>query len=457
MFSSNIINLSNLKGSKRIDAERYQYIDLEKKLEKLPNTLYLSELIVKPVRTGHTPIDRDEYPNKTINFVKTDILRKGYIDFLNSDFLPSECLLSSGYLQNKEVLVTIIGAHFDIVGRAAIYLDHFPKSVINQNIVVITVDEKLINPFYLMIFLNSSYGRKQLWMLSRQTEQVNLNCREVEQIQIPLFNFKFQQKIEDLSKNYLAQFEKAVKLRSNAENLLLNELGLENFGKEKKLSYTEDLSKVLKTKRLDAEFFQPHHYDLLKSLKEQVEVVHFGNFVKDYTKGIEVGSENYVKSGKPFIRVSNLSITGYVERDQEYISENLYDSLKTTYEPKLGDFLLTKDATPGIALVVKESMVGILASGILRISIDEKSINKDYLALCINSIIGKSQVEKAGGGSIINHWSPKQIFELEIPIISKSKQEQIISIINSSEELLRESKSNFHKAISIIEEKINQS
>jgi len=140
-------------------------------------------------------------------------------------------------------------------------------------------------------------------------------------------------------------------------------------------------------------------------------------FILSIQKGIEPGSENYQDEGKPFIRVSNLSINGFTDRDQKYLSEELYQQLKETYEPEQGDVLLTKDATPGIAYVVKEHIEGIISSGILKLQINEDEIDKEYLALCINSLIGKMQVEKDGGGSVILHWKPEQVKRLKIPLL----------------------------------------
>jgi len=47
---------------------------------------------------------------------------------------------------------------------------------------------------------------------------------------------------------------------------------------------------------------------------------------------------------------------------------------------------------------------GIIASGILKLNINESEINKEYLALCINSMVGKLQIERDGGESVIIHW-----------------------------------------------------
>ncbi|GAI65819.1 unnamed protein product [marine sediment metagenome] len=57
----------------------------------------------------------------------------------------------------------------------------------------------------------------------------------------------------------------------------------------------------------------------------------------------------------------------------------MYQQLKDNYKPKVGDFILTKDAVPGIAYVVKEDIKGIISSGIMNLRIN-KEVDKEYLA-----------------------------------------------------------------------------
>lgn len=64
-------------------------------------------------------------------------------------------------------------------------------------------------------------------------------------------------------------------------------------------------------------------------------------------KGIEPRAEAYQDEGNLFIRVSSLSKKGIEDKDQKYLSEELYQRLKKNHEPRIGDILLTKDATPG--------------------------------------------------------------------------------------------------------------
>ena len=415
MARISIVKLSEIEGVKRFDAYRYRtsFLKLEKDLKKITIISKLGHLVAEPVSTGYTPRARDIYQDDIrIHFLRTDNLREGVIDFENSDFLPARSLSESDYLKFKNVTVTISGAHYDVIGRAAIFLDYYPQSVTDRNIAVIRTDENLLNPFYLTIFLNSKYGKEQLWMLCRQTEQFNLSCREVEELLIPLFDADFQQEIETLAKNSFDLIEKAKFLYSQAENLLLEKLGLKDFQAKYELSYTANLSKAFGVHRIDAEYFQTTYDSFMGCLKEYSKIVKIKEFILDFQK------------------------------------------LKALYEPKVGDFLLTKDVIPGIAYVVKEPVEGITAGSVFILKIDENKINKEYLALCINSIIGKLQMKREGGGSAIIHWRPEQIKNLQIPILYRKVQQEISSLIKQSHETKRRARELWEEAKRKVEKAI---
>lgn len=118
---------------------------------------------------------------------------------------------------------------------------------------------------------------------------------------------------------------------------------------------------------------------------------------------------------------------------------------------QVGDFLLTKDATPGVAFTVKDSIEGLFSSGILKLKINEKEVEKEYLALCINSLVGKLQVVRDSGGSVITHWRPDQIENLKIPILSRDFQQNISRLVTESYEVRKKANYIFDKAKSIIE------
>lgn len=231
-------------------------------------------------------------------------------------------------------------------------------------------------------------------------------------------------------------------------------LGLKDFKPKYELSYSANLSKAFGAHRVDAGYFQPIYDKLVQQVATRVELKPLGNLLLDIRKGIEVGGEQYQEEGKPFIRVSNLSVDGLIKRDQKYISETLYGELAKHYEPKIGELLLTKDATPGIAYVLKESLEGIISSGILRMTIDESQVKREYLALCIDSVIGKLQVERDGAGSVITHWKPGQIKRLQVPLLPNEIQHRIASVIEQSHEARRKAKELLEEAKRKVEQMI---
>jgi type I restriction enzyme, S subunit len=233
----------------------------------------------------------------------------------------------------------------------------------------------------------------------------------------------------------------------------LGELGLKDFKPEEELSYIVNLSDVKSARRADAEYFQPKYERMIEKLKK--EKVKLLSDLVSMKKGFEPGSGEYQNEGKLFIRVSNISKHGLIDKDQKYLSDELFQKLKKDFEPRPGEILLTKDATPGIAYVLKDSMEGVIAGGIIRLKVKE-DIEGEYLALCINSIIGRMQIERDAGGSVITHWKPDQIKKLVVPIFPKSTQQKIAHLVHQSHEARKKSKDLLGKAKREVEEFIDK-
>ncbi|OHA05853.1 MAG: hypothetical protein A2934_04985 [Candidatus Sungbacteria bacterium RIFCSPLOWO2_01_FULL_47_10] len=247
---------------------------------------------------------------------------------------------------------------------------------------------------------------------------------------------------------------KSIKFYQQAQNLLLEELGLENFETENVSARIVNFSDVKSAGRMDAEYFQVKYEKLLKKVEEKNGKI-LGEIVS-IKKGIEPGAESYLEEGKKFIRVSNMSKFGISDNDQKYLSEDLYKKLKEDFEPKKGEILLTKDATPGIACVLKEDTEGIIAGGILRLKLKNKDIEDEYLALCLNSVVGQMQAERDAGGSVIAHWKPEQIKNVLIPILPKSTQQKIADLIRQSHKARKKARELLEEAKRKVEELIEK-
>lgn len=60
----------------------------------------------------------------------------------------------------------------------------------------------------------------------------------------------------------------------------------------------------------------------------------------------------------------------------------------------------------------------------MRFKVKEK-IDKEYLALILNSVVGQMQVDRDTGGSVIFHWRPDQVKNCLIPILPESIQQKM--------------------------------
>jgi restriction endonuclease S subunit len=432
-----IVKLSELEGAKRIDAEYYDPVF--DSLEALDKFEVRKLNAISDIAYGTTP-PGGKFEERGVPFVRSQNFILGMIN--RADIVYCD---ANFHEQNKksairpgDILFAAVGA---TIGQVAIVQDSIKEGNINQNIARVRILDSSINPYYVGLFFLSKYGQLQIFRFVTGNAQAYLNSFQIGSFKIPVLSKQIQDELGLCFKKVEDFVENSYSLYSQAETLLLEELGLKDFKPKYEKTYIAKLSDAFSAHRIDAEYFQPAYEEVIEKLRENnIELQPLRKFILSIQKGIEPGSENYRDEGKPFIRVSNLSKYGFTDRDQKYLSEELYQQLRETYEPKQGDFLLTKDATPGIAYVVKEQIEGIISSGILRLQINDSEVNKEYLALCVNSIVGKMQVERDCGGSVILHWKPEQVKRLQIPLLPLSIQQEIASLVQQSHEARKKAK-----------------
>lgn len=137
-------------------------------------------------------------------------------------------------------------------------------------------------------------------------------------------------------------------------------------------------------------------------------------------------------------------------------TEELYAEI-AEHQPKQGEILLSKDATPGIAHYLRETPDKMIpAGGILRLKSKTDRINNEYLTLVLNSILTQEQVNRDVGGSVILHWRPDQVAGTVIPILPQEKQAEIQEKVLESFTLRKRAKDLLEHAKRAVEIAIEQ-
>jgi restriction endonuclease S subunit len=375
----------------------------------------------------------DSYLKYGIPFIRISDLRDFIIDTNEMTYISQEnhARLYSSKLNIGDLVLSKVG---NTIGIVSIVTPDIGECNISENNIGIRFPKEcpIEDRKFILAFLNSDAGQIQILRSISGNAQPKLNVSDVELIRVPIVASSLIKTISNIIDQAIALIGKSKQCYSQAEQLLLSELGLAEWKPKHRLSFVKNFSDTATAGRIDAEYFQPMYEEVVKAIESSKSRAALGDIVS-IKKCIEPGSEAYKDSGIPFLRVSNLSKFGINNDNQQFISETLYDTLKT-HQPKKGEILLSKDATPGIAYYLKDTPEKMIPSGgILRLTIkDINQIHPEYLTLVLNSVIVQKQIERDAGGSIINHWLVDQVKNTLIPILPISTQKSISDKINQS-------------------------
>lgn len=451
-----IIQKSQLEGAHRLDAEYYCSPRLLSGLD-----FYTGADVVSFVQYGTSEELNEEgrgYPVLRLNEFEESFsgVPEKYCDKLSKEQFEDL------KLKKDDVLICRTNGNPALVGKSAVVMQAIDNAFASY-LFRVRPDTNKINSATLVAFLNSKYGRSEIEKYLMPSIQSNFSPAKFREIKIPKFRDALRENIARLFEESFSLLQNSKFLYSQAENLLLEELGLEDFSAkggstsggeaDGELWNVVNMSEVNAAGRMDAEYFQPKYERLISKINSQNAKL-LGDLVS-IKKGIEPGAEAYQEEGKLFMRVSSISKFGLADKDQKYITDQLYKELKDNYAPKVGEVLLTKDATPGIAFVLKEKVEGVISGGILRLKLKE-NIDAEYLALCINSVVGQLQAVRDAGGSIIAHWKPEQIKQVQIPILPEKIQQKIAELVRQSHEARKKAKELLDEAKRKVEEMIER-
>ena len=305
---------------------------------------------------------------------------------------------------------------------------------------------------YLLAFCKTSYFINCLMRANKASMYPAVSASDI--LDTPLFvpSESLRLLIVETVKNSVLAFDKSKQIYAQAQTFLLAEFGLANWQPKQPLYFFKNFEDTKSADRIDAEYFQPKYDKIVNAVKNYSDNWDTLENLVTIKKCVEVGSKEYLETGIPFVRVSNLS--PFEITQEKYISEELYAEI-AEHQPKQEEILFSKDATPGIAYYLRQTPEKMIpASGILRLESKTDKIGNEYLTLVLNSILTQEQVNRDVGGSVILHWRPDQVAGTIIPILCQEKQAEIeqkvlesFNLSNHAKDLLEHAKSAVEIAI----------
>ena len=391
-----------------------------------------------------------EYKNTGIPFIRGVNMKNGILDFSDVIYIDdfAHKLLWKSEVKPEMILLSMSGT----IGDVAIAMPQFKYPMnSNQDIAKIDLRNCNINPYFVYAYLCSQYGQNFLKREARGSVQQHVFLSQIENLSIPIFPDTFQSKIESIVKSAHAKLEESKSLYSQAEDLLLGELGLKDWQPKNTLHTTKKFSDFAQSGRLDAEYYQPKYDDLFEKLS-CLNCKRLGKIVS-IKKSFDPGSDAYQETGIPFIRVSDISKDG-IEKTELHLSPIDFDIPEL--KPKKDTILFSKDGSIGIAYKVQSDLNVFTSGALLHLVTTDSSILPDYLTLVLNSVVVKLQAERDSNGAIIQHWKPSDIENVIIPILPEAIQTKIASLIQQSFECKAQSKQLLEDAKRMVEEEIEK-
>ena len=318
-----------------------------------------------------------------------------------------------------------------------------------------------IDPYYLLIFLRSYFGFQQLLRQRELTIQYQLTLDRVKKVRIYKANQNFQDFIRKAALKYLDLISVSKSLYSQAEDLLLSELGLQDWQPtEETVAVKSFAESFLSSGRFDAEHYKPKYDQVLEKLKSlnPLKMVHLEEISTNITNGqtplrhdLSIGEVKFLTAE----HIHDFKIN--YETNKRVLIHHHQTELTRTHLSK-GDILITIKGRVGNAAVVEhlDELVNINQDvAMIRLTLD---VNPHYVAGFLNSLMGKLLVEQASTGQINPFLSLGNLRKLVIPIFPskimddlgesiKSKIDDAYKAREQSKQLLEIAKTGVERAI----------
>ncbi len=355
-------------------------------------------------------------------------------------------------LKNRDVLFNRTNS-FEWVGRTGVYYQNdgvertFASYLVRFNPI-----ERVVLPEYLCAFLNSKEGIRDIKRRARQSiNQTNVNPEEVKEIEIPVLDMVFQLQIKEHFEKANSCRLKSLSLYRDAENQLLDELGLKGWQPDNAPVNIKQLKEsFLASGRLDAEYYQLKYGD-------------YATFIRKYRGGADTLGNVCTLNDKNFnplenneykyIELSNIGNSGEITGCTISIGAELPSRARRLV--RTNDVIVSsiEGSLQSVALVTDEYDNAICSTGFYVVK--SESINPETLLVLFKSDPMQNLLKQGCSGTILTAIGRNELQNIMMPKIRNEVQTEIaeyvqkcISLRNEAKQLLESAKLKVEDAIS---------
>jgi len=330
-------------------------------------------------------------------------------------------------LIKDDVLICRTNGNYRYVGKSALVPKNYEYGYASY-LFKIRPKKELINSSTLVTFLNSKYGRIEIEKYSMASNQVNFSPAKFRQLRIPSFNSQLNNSIELLYYNSFDSLNYSKEKYTQAEQLLLQEIGLANFKpSEEGINVKSFKASFGESGRLDAEYYQPKYDDYV-------------NQVKKYPKGAfkiqdccNLNGKNYnpISNKKyKYIELSNIGKSGDINGFTLEFGKDLPSRARRLVSKN--DVLISsiEGSLDSCGIITMEYDQSLCSTGFYVINSDQ--INSETLLVLFKSPLMQNILKQNCSGTILTAINKDEFLNIYIPIIDLKIQQQIADLVEES-------------------------
>lgn len=376
----------------------------------------------------------------------TDLENENYEN--NVKYITKSCYeyLNKSKVYGGEVLINKIGCP-----GLTFLMPYLNRPVsLGMNLFMLNMKQNsAINNVFLYLFLNSKIGKSLTSREVNGTVPLTIDKESIKSILVPVFGQNFQSLLIQILKKREEFFILSRKSYVQAEDILNKELNITNVENSKNYSIKSLSESFVKSKRLDAEYYQDKYDQILDELKSTVTLseichIHTKNFTpidKDLYKYIELAD------------ISNSD--GEICEPKQYYGKDLPNRARRKI--KKGQVLVSsiEGSLSSCALVMIDDVNLLCSNGVYVV--DSDTINSETLLVLFKSRYIQLLLKQRCSGTILTSIGENDFDNLPFVKINKKIQSQISQKVQESFKLRKQSKDLLNKAVKAVDIAIEKS
>lgn len=441
-----IISKSELERTLRIDSEFYQkrYLIADQKMRSLD---YHSLVRYVDVSDGNHAGISDKFTDEGVPYYRGQDSGTFFIENSNPICIDKDSfkmpIMSRSHLKKNDVLLSIVGT----IG--AVSLVYSNREATCSCKLAILRPKNADNAELLAVFLNSKYGQMQIARYTRGAVQKGLILEDMDQLIMPKFGEDFRSAICSLVVRAFEQDASANVSITDAQAMLSACLDLTDGKTPNMPIAVKKLSEsLMKSGRLDAEYYQPKYEGITKSLHTTEIVQSICNRIYD---------DNYVPqedSEYRYIELANVGNNGIISGVETIAGRDLPSRARR--KVRKGQVIISsiEGSLQSCALITDEYDGALCSTGFFVM--DSDRMNSETLLVLFKSEPIQALLKQRCSGTILTAISKDELLNMPLPYIDEDIQKQIAAKIQESFDLRRKSKELLEYAKQAVEMAIEQ-